>query len=171
MVTLVPLSDVDPARVDALLDRAFGSDRLLRTASLVRIGAAAVPEACLAAFDGPFLVGTIAVHRLFWCRDGGPVRPLAWLGPLARDPERHGQGIGVALMDKALAVADGMALPVALIGDAPYYRRWGFSADATGQWAMPGPVDRARLLLRSGDAGAFSGPAHLRAGAAVGASA
>jgi predicted N-acetyltransferase YhbS len=50
-------------------------------------------------------------------------------------------------METALAAIG--ARPVTLIGDAAYYRRWGFRSEATAAWRLPGPVDRARLLLRS----------------------
>jgi predicted N-acetyltransferase YhbS len=32
------------------------------------------------------------------------------------------------------------------VGDAPYYQRFGFSAEKTGSLMMPGPVERDRLL-------------------------
>jgi predicted N-acetyltransferase YhbS len=35
---------------------------------------------------------------------------------------------------------------VLLVGDAPYYGRFGFSADATGALWLPGPYARERLL-------------------------
>ena len=40
-----------------------------------------------------------------------------------------------------------------LLGDAPYYARFGFSADKTGELSLPGPFERDRLLgleLREG---------------------
>ena len=42
---------------------------------------------------------------------------------------------------------------VILLGDAPYYARFGFSADKTGKLSLPGPFERDRLLgleLRGG---------------------
>jgi predicted N-acetyltransferase YhbS len=35
---------------------------------------------------------------------------------------------------------------VVLVGDAPYYGRFGFSADRTGELRMPGPYEQHRLL-------------------------
>lgn len=164
---LVPLDEADAAAREQLLDRAFGPDRLLRTAARVRAGAAPLAGACLAVLDGAALVGSIAVHRIHWHAADGRMQPLAWLGPLARDPDREGEGIGVALMHAALAAVDAAALDVALIGDAPYYQRWGFSAEGTALWAMPGPVDRARLLLRARAPDGWVGPAILRADPAL----
>lgn len=160
-LSLVPISEVDPDALEALLDRVFGPDRHARTASRVRAGASCIAEASFAAIQNGRLAGSVAVHRVYWCLPPGPRRPLAWLGPLAREPERHGDGIGMMLMARALAVLDAMALDVALIGDAPYYARWGFSAEGTAEWTMPGPVDRQRLLLRARDRGAWAGRASL----------
>jgi predicted N-acetyltransferase YhbS len=42
---------------------------------------------------------------------------------------------------------------VILLGDAPYYARFGFTADKTGELSLPGPFERDRLLgleLRQG---------------------
>ena len=36
-----------------------------------------------------------------------------------------------------------------MIGDPDYYGRfWGFTADATGGWTLPGPFEAHRLLAR-----------------------
>ena len=35
---------------------------------------------------------------------------------------------------------------ILLVGDAPYYARFGFSAEKTGALAMPGPYERHRFL-------------------------
>jgi predicted N-acetyltransferase YhbS len=35
-----------------------------------------------------------------------------------------------------------------LIGDDPYYGRFGFSASPDRQWSLPGPFDPHRLLVR-----------------------
>ncbi|MEA2918447.1 MAG: hypothetical protein QOJ15_10528 [Bradyrhizobium sp.] len=57
-------------------------------------------------------------------------------------------------MDHALAAAKaGGHRAVILLGDAPYYARFGFSALKTGELSLPGPFERDRLLgleLRDG---------------------
>ena len=54
-------------------------------------------------------------------------------------------------MTEALARVDAAgAPPIVLIGDAPYYARFGFAAAPLG-WQVPGPVDRTRLLVRGGE--------------------
>lgn len=155
------LSPIDSEPLSHLLDRCFGPARARRTAALVREGAPAIPSACMVAVHEGAIVGSVQVHRLDWCHASGRTMPLAWLGPLVSDPQHRGQGIAHALMDRSLAALDAMALPVALIGDAPFYARWRFDPQATGQWTMPGPVDRARLLLRAADPQLFAGPVCL----------
>jgi predicted N-acetyltransferase YhbS len=76
------------------------------------------------------------------------------LGPLAVDPTCRELGVGRALMNLALAVARARGHgAVILLGDAPYYARFGFSAAKTGELSLPGPFEHGRLLgleLREG---------------------
>jgi predicted N-acetyltransferase YhbS len=46
---------------------------------------------------------------------------------------------------------------VLLVGDAPYYGRFGFSAEKTGGLWMPGPFEPHRLLGREFIPGALDG--------------
>jgi predicted N-acetyltransferase YhbS len=66
---------------------------------------------------------------------------------LAVDPEFAGKGHGRQLVGEALeqARADGIRL-VVLVGDEPYYARFGFHPVPPGQIVLPGPVDPKRLL-------------------------
>jgi len=153
--TIIPLSAVEPAMVETLLDRVFGDDRHARTAYRIRAGMAPLEAMSFAVLDeAELLVGTIqcfpvALHD----REGRPV-PLVMVGPVAIVKERRGEGFGIGLMAamldaEARMTADG-APPLAqmLIGDADYYGRWGFSAAATGGWRAPGPYEPERLLAR-----------------------
>ena len=76
------------------------------------------------------------------------------IGPVAILPERQGQGFGRALMAAQRAAiesvrADGATpLPQVLIGDEPYYGKFGFTEAPRG-WKCPGPWDPARLLVRA----------------------
>ena len=52
-------------------------------------------------------------------------------------------------METAIAAADAMGRSaIVLIGDPESYGRFGFSAEATADWTVPGPVERHRLLAR-----------------------
>jgi hypothetical protein len=46
---------------------------------------------------------------------------------------------------------------VILLGDAPYYARFGFSALKTGELSLPGPFERDRLLALELREGALDG--------------
>ena len=65
-------------------------------------------------------------------------------------PELQGLGYGKALMSASIgALSSEAPLPQVMIGDAEYYGRfWGFSAEPTQGWSLPGPYDKARLLVR-----------------------
>jgi predicted N-acetyltransferase YhbS len=102
--------------------------------------------------EGTF-VGTV---RLWHVSAGG--RPALVLGPLAVDPACRELGIGAALMKQALAAARARRHDaVILLGDAPYYARFGFSADQTGALMLPGPFERDRLLAIEFTGGALEG--------------
>ena len=151
MTEIVPLLSRSSAEVEALLDRAFGPDRLLRTAYRVRGAAHALPRLSFAAVDGGALVGTIQCWPVQLIADDGEAHPLVMVGPVAVAPERQGDGLGRRLVTAALAAAaeaheDGALM---LIGDPEYYGRFfGFTADRTAGWRLPGPVERHRLLAR-----------------------
>lgn len=148
---LVPIDQVAEAAVEHLLDRAFGADRHARTAYRIREGVAAIPTLSFAALaaDGT-LLGSIQCWPVALTGDDGSVTPMVMLGPVAVDPETQRIGIGRQLTTTALAAAEATGVAaMMLIGDPEYYGRFfGFTADRTGQWRVPGPVERHRLLAR-----------------------
>jgi len=81
----------------------------------------------------------------------GACIPLVMVGPVAVEPDVQRGGIGRAMMDAMIAAADaGADAALMMIGDPEYYGRfWGFDADATGGWDLPGPFERRRLLARA----------------------
>src|SRR6202165_1205110 len=133
----------DVAGREALLDACFGEDRDARPCQRLRDG-----RACAAVCQRR-LAGTIRL----WHVSAGGVAALV-LGPLAVDPSCRKLGIGRALVNHALAAAKARGHgAVILLGDAPYYARFGFSALKTGELSLPGPFERDRLLgleLREG---------------------
>lgn len=142
---------MSPAAVEALLDAAFGPDRFGRTAYRLRAGTFALPDLSFAAFDQGRLVGTLQSWPVALAQgDGGRV-PLVMVGPVAVEPDVQRGGIGRAMMDALVAAADaGADGALMMIGDPEYYGRfWGFAADATGCWDLPGPFERRRLLARA----------------------
>lgn len=143
----------DVAAREALLDACFGENRHLRTCQRLRDGRAPAEGLAFSAVrqDGQKdrLIGTL---RLWHVSAGGV--PALVLGPLAVDPACREFGVGAALMRHGLAVARAAGHGAAiLLGDAPYYARFGFSASKTGELSLPGPFERDRLLgleLREG---------------------
>lgn len=149
MIQIVPANPADTPEIEVLLDAGFGPARRNRTAYRLRDTVAPLPALSLAARAGDALVGSLQCWPLQLRSLSGAVVPLTLLGPLVTAAAWQGQGIASRLMTTALATADAEgAPPILLIGDAPFYSRFGFSAAATAGWHLPGPVDRARLLLR-----------------------
>jgi predicted N-acetyltransferase YhbS len=134
---------------EALLDACFGENRHTRTCQRLRDGRAPAEGLALSALAQGRLVGTL---RLWHVSAGGV--PALVLGPLAVDPSCRGLGVGAALMNRALTAAKARGHgAVVLLGDAPYYARFGFSGLKTTELSLPGPFERDRLLgleLRDG---------------------
>jgi predicted N-acetyltransferase YhbS len=144
---------VDVAAREALLDASFGEDRHGRTCQRLRDGRAPAAGLALSAVREGTLVGTV---RLWHVSAGS--RPALILGPLAVEPACREFGIGAALMQQALAAARARGhAAVILLGDAPYYARFGFSPEKTGALVLPGPFERDRLLAIEFQAGALDG--------------
>lgn len=149
MITLSPLTDADPHEVEQLLDAAFGADRRGRTAYKLREGMSVIAELSLSAWVEDRLAGALQCWPIALHGDEDET-PLILVGPVAVDPERQQQGIGRAMMREMLVHADRRE-PLVLIGDPEYYgRHFGFIADQTANWEMPGPFERRRLLARTG---------------------
>jgi predicted N-acetyltransferase YhbS len=129
---------------EALLDACFGANRQTRTCQRLRDGRAPAEGLAFSAVRQGLLVGTVRL----WHVSAGGVRALV-LGPLAVDDTCRKLGVGAALMDHALAAAKARGHgAVILLGDGPYYARFGFSAQKTGDLSLPGPFERDRLLGR-----------------------
>jgi predicted N-acetyltransferase YhbS len=142
----------DHDAVEALLDLCFAPGREALSSYRLRDGVAPVAALCLVAREGD---GSLSGAIRNW-----PVRILApggkkWallLGPVAVHPTRQGEGLGAALILRALESArEGGWSRVLLVGDLPYYRRFGFRRlDGV---EMPPPTNPDRILglpLREG---------------------
>jgi len=137
-----PEASADGDAIERLHERAFGPGRFARTAYRIREGAPHLLDLSFTALVGTLLVGSV---RLTPVRAGE--QPGLMLGPLTVDPAFENRGIGAALIQRALdAARDAGHALVLLVGDEPYYARFGFTRVPRGQLVMPGPVDPARLL-------------------------
>ena len=73
--------------------------------------------------------------------------PVVFLGPLAVDPDQRNAGLGGLLVKHALRAAHAAGEPaVLLVGDPPYFGRFGFEAALAKGVRLPGPVDQRRVL-------------------------
>ena len=142
-LTLVPESPDDAEAVEKLNERAFGPGRFARSAYRLRENNPPDLKLSFVAFVGTLLVGSNCMTAIT-C--GGQKALL--LGPLTVDPAFRQRGIGAALVKASLdaARAQGHNL-VLLVGDEPYYKRFGFKRVPRGRLIMPGPVDPQRVLV------------------------
>lgn len=132
-----------------LLDAQMGPGRRRKSSEALRRGRRPAEGLAFAAVDGEgALVGTVRLWNVTAGigQNGRPV-PALLLGPLAVDSAIEGRGVGSMLIGQAIEKARSLGHgAIILVGDAPYYGRFGFSADFTGALAMPGPVERSRFL-------------------------
>ena len=106
------------------------------------------------ACEGGRLIGTARL----WDVACGHDKPALLLGPVAVAEDCRNRGIGRALIRRAIDEARRLGYrAIVLVGDAPYYSRFGFSAEKTGALWMPGPFERHRLLALELTAGALDG--------------
>jgi len=149
MADIVALKNCDAQSVETLLDAAFGTDRHSRTAYMLRKGMAVIDALSFGLMADGALIGSVQCWPVQVAGDG-EVTSLTLVGPVAVQPDMQRDGHGHTLMHATLAAAANMADPaMVLIGDAEYYGRFGFTADATGEWELPGPWERHRLLCRN----------------------
>lgn len=143
---------------ERLLDAAFGPARFEKTSERLRENRLPAEGLALVAMLDARLVGTVRL----WNVSLGPDRPALLLGPLAVDGTIRSAGIGGMLMREALGRArDEGHGAVILVGDEPYYSRFGFSSRNMDRLWLPGPVDRARFLGHELVPGALDGAAGL----------
>lgn len=144
MFTIRPEIPSDVAGRERLLDQAFGKRRHAKTSARLRDGR--LPAEGLA-FTAVCESGKVAGTIRLWTIIAGSAGPSLLLGPLAVDKNLRGKGLGRRLVDHALNSARVLGHhSVLLVGDGPYYGRFGFSEALTGSLHLPGPVERQRFL-------------------------
>jgi predicted N-acetyltransferase YhbS len=133
----------DAAMIECLLDQAFGPHRINKISYRYRRGVEALHPLCLVARDDGAFVGTIRNWPI--AIEDSEV-PTILVGPVAVDPARAGCGIGAQLMNEAMkrARVAGYRLAV-LVGDEPYYGRFGFAP--VQHWGLVMPDEVAARVL------------------------
>ena len=138
------LSAADAASVRALNAAVFGPGRFARTAYRVRESAPTFSSFCSGAFLGETLIASLRLTSV----KIGDSGPHLLLGPLAVAGEYAGLGYGKSLVGDALVKAKAADIGIiTLVGDLPYYDRFGFKPARPGSIVFPGPVDPARILV------------------------
>ena len=150
-------------RDEAARDRSFGPGRFTKTCERLRENRLPADDLSFVALDGATVVGTLR----FWHVECGRKVALM-LGPLAVDPAYRSAGIGRALIEHGLKRAAKLGHEgVVLVGDAPYYARFGFEASLVAKLVLPGPVDVARFLGLELVPGALAGASGRVVGAGL----
>lgn len=146
----------DSYEVEYLYDLAFAPGRTALSSYRLRDGVDPVPKLSIIARDEyDSLAGAIR----FWpVRIGEAGHEALLLGPVAVHPTRQGEGLGALLIGEGIArAAEGGWERVLLVGDEPYYRRFGFHRDLALDLEYPPPTNPDRLLARELRPGAFDG--------------
>ena len=150
MYRLEEETEADWWEVEALYDLCFSPGRTALSSYRLRDGVPTVAPLCLTVRDAD---GTLAAARRYWPAEAGGEDVLL-LGPVAVHPTRQGEGLGALLINESLAEARRLGWErVLLVGDAPYYRRFGFTRlDGV---EMPPPTNPDRVLGIALKAGAW----------------
>lgn len=152
-----PATPDDIPLISALHDRVFGPGRFARTAYRVReqMGPGhEISRFCRIAVAGDRVIAAIRMSEV---KIGGK-SGAALLGPLVVAPEYAGQGYGRALVKETIDTCrDAGVKLVVLVGDEPYYGRFGFKPVAPGKITLPGPANPARILCAELEDGAAAG--------------
>jgi predicted N-acetyltransferase YhbS len=154
MITLRHERPADVKAREALLDEAFGATRARKTSQRLREGRLPADGLSLIAAEGRRVIGTARLWHVA-CASG---QQALLLGPVAVAADYRNRGIGAALVRRALREARRLGHgAVMLVGDPPYYGRFGFSVEKTAAVRLPGPFERHRLLALELKPGTLNG--------------
>ncbi|MCY4260402.1 MAG: N-acetyltransferase [Rhodobacteraceae bacterium] len=144
MTTLSPILPSDHESVERLYDLAFGPGRYDLSSYRLRESLPDIASLALKSVDGD---GGLCGAIRFWpIRIGDCDGMQLLLGPIAVHPTRQGEGIGCALITEGIdraRRADYRA--IVLVGDEPYYSRFGFRKAPSV--TMPAPTNPERTLM------------------------
>ncbi|ESQ77496.1 GNAT family N-acetyltransferase [Asticcacaulis sp. YBE204] len=157
LITVEGAADRDAA--EALVNRVFGPGRYIKTAERLRENNAPIDGLSFvmrqitrgkAREQG--LTGSVRLWPIkVYDPEHEPLGELAFLGPIAVDPDHQNHGIGRALIEVAIRAAFARGVTgILLVGTPAYFEKFGF-VRAEGL-TLPGPVDYRRLMIRYNDA-------------------
>ncbi len=147
MFRVLPETPTDSFEVEMLYDLAFAPGRTALSSYQLREGVDPIAELSTIVRDEYDAV--VAAIRYWPVRIGDAGSPALLLGPIAVHPTRQGEGLGGLLMMDTLDRARSLGWQrVLLVGDEPYYRRFGFRQALTQNLNFPKPVNTERLLAK-----------------------
>ena len=162
MYRLEEETEADWWEVEALYDLCFAPGRTALSSYRLRDGVATVAALCGVLRDED---GTLAAAIRYWPAEVGE-HDILLLGPIAVHPTRQGEGLGALLINESLVEARRLGWErVLLVGDAPYYARFGFAKLEAVE--MPPPTNPDRVLglaLKKGAWDAVTGLVRKAAG-------
>ncbi|SOC11002.1 predicted N-acetyltransferase YhbS [Rhodobacter sp. JA431] len=151
MYQLEEETEADWWEVEALYDLCFAPGRTALSSYRLREDVLPVRALCLTLRED----GVLAAVIRYWPVLVGGQRVLL-LGPVAVHPTRQGEGVGGLLMRESLSEARKLGWErVLLVGDAPYYQRFGF--ERLDDVEMPPPTNPERVLGLELQPGAWAG--------------
>lgn len=149
---LIPECSEDELEVEALFDLCFGPGRTALSSYRLREGNLPVPGLSMVARDGD---GILAGAIRYWPILVGTA-PSLLLGPVAVHPTRQGEGLGASLiLQTAEKAGEHGWQRILLVGDEPYYGRFGFHHREGLE--MPLPTNPERVLGRELQPGSWAG--------------
>lgn len=151
-IDVVEETPTDWWEVEALYDLCFAPGRSALSSYRLRDDVDPVAALCLTARDADGILA--GVVRNWPVRVGGHDALL--LGPIAVHPTRQGEGLAALLMTACVSRATELGWArMMLVGDAPYYKRYGFAV--LDNVIMPPPTNPERVLGLSLENGAWDG--------------
>jgi predicted N-acetyltransferase YhbS len=152
--SLMQETEADWWEVEALYDLCFAPGRTALSSYRLRDGVPPVAALCRIARDE---AGVVVGAIRYWPVLVGGVEVLL-LGPVAVHPVTQGAGLGGVLILETLHAAAELGYSrVLLVGDAPYYSRFGF--ERLEGVEMPPPTNPERILGLALTEGAWDGVA------------
>ncbi len=134
-------TEADHSAVEALYDLSFAPGRKALSSYRLREDVPPIGDLCLVAEDE---CGEIGGAIRYWPVVIGTAQ-VALLGPVAVHPIHQGEGVGAELILRSLDTARALKIErVLLVGDAPYYQRFGF--ERLSGVEMPPPTNPERIL-------------------------
>lgn len=146
--------------MEALFDLAFAPGRANLSSYRLRVGVDPVAALCLIAKDEfNAVVGAIRYWPIRIGEEDAEFQAEALLlGPVAVHPTRQSEGLGSRLILDSLEKAAALGWRACLlVGDEPYYGRFGFRQALTQDIEFPSPTNPKRVLALELTPGALEG--------------